>query len=528
MFPWLMRLQFCLEAARGLKFLHNGNKKNHLIIHGNIKSSNILISQDGVGIIGDFGLSTYKYNDTHKLTKEYDVYSFGLVLFEVLSGALTHFKISKDDPKFLPDIVKRGYNQKELDTIIDPMLRQEFEKCRSLIGNRSAESLNMVSNIAYQCFQEKAKGLPTMADIVEELDKAYKYHVESLEQRQEDEDNSKMENLKHLKIPLKEIFSATNGFADSRMIIWGGFGGVYVQSRTLPCRCKKVCQKDRSNLLLNSMATLEEKAKLLLSGDKLRLIKEGKNSGKKSTLEGMIGDVGLSITVKNTDYWLLNITPVGTGGYVGPKYLKRGILSKQSDMYSFGVVLLEVLCGRFATTLGTLKDRASLVDMAECHLSNNQPSQIIGDYLRKSIKDEKLLDSVKTFAAITHECLHSTETHCLIMADVLKELKKALVVHVSHYTFMTVSNRGGNHIDNFNDKRIIRSGASGEVVKLSHYVHKNIITLRGYCEEGDEKIIIIDHAINGSLDKHLHKSTLTWELRLKISIGAAKGLNVEL
>ncbi|GKC52662.1 hypothetical protein Tco_1075407 [Tanacetum coccineum] len=73
--------------------------------------------------------------------------------------------------------------------------------------------------------------------------------VENLEQRQEDEDNSKMENLKHLKIPFKEIFSATNGFADSRMIGWGGFG--------------------------------EEKAKLLLSGEKLRLIKEGKNSGKK-------------------------------------------------------------------------------------------------------------------------------------------------------------------------------------------------------------------------------------------------------
>ncbi|GKB84780.1 hypothetical protein Tco_0957052 [Tanacetum coccineum] len=78
---------------------------------------------------------------------------------------------------FLPDIVKRGFNQKELDNVIDPMLRQEFEKYRSLIGNRSAEYLNMFTNIAYRCFQEKAKGRPTMADIVEELEKAYKYHL---------------------------------------------------------------------------------------------------------------------------------------------------------------------------------------------------------------------------------------------------------------------------------------------------------------------------------------------------------------
>ncbi|GKE43956.1 phloem protein 2-like protein, partial [Tanacetum coccineum] len=167
---------FCLDAARGLNFLHNGNGKNDTIIHGNIKSSNILISRDGVGMIGDFGLSIYEYSDTHKLT-EYDVYSFGLVLFEVLNGALTHFKIFDDDPKFLPDIVKRGFNPQELDNIIDPMLRQEFEKYRSLIVNRSAESLNMFANIAYQCFQEKAKSRPTMADIVEELEKAYKYHV---------------------------------------------------------------------------------------------------------------------------------------------------------------------------------------------------------------------------------------------------------------------------------------------------------------------------------------------------------------
>ena len=188
-FPWVIRLQFCLDAAHGLNFLHNGNRtrrflpslkfkrKNDTIIHGNIKSSNILISRDGVGMIGDFGLSTNEYSDIHKLTKEYDVYSFGLVLFEVLSGALTHFKISKDDPELLPNRVKRGFNQKELDNIIDPMLRQEFEKYRSLIGNRSAESLNMFANITYRCFQEKAKGRPTMADIVEELEKAYKYHV---------------------------------------------------------------------------------------------------------------------------------------------------------------------------------------------------------------------------------------------------------------------------------------------------------------------------------------------------------------
>ncbi|GKC52476.1 phloem protein 2-like protein [Tanacetum coccineum] len=201
-FPWVIRLQFCLDAARGLNFLHNGNEKNDTIIHGNIKCSNILISRDGVGMI-------------------------------VLNGALTHFKISEDDPKFLPDMVKRGFNQKELDNNIDPMLRLEFEKYRSLIGNRSAESLNMFANVAYGCFQEKSECRPTMADIVEELEKAYKYHVESIEQSQEDEDNSKMENLKHLKVSFKDIYSATNGFVDSCMIGWSGFGGSWSKTHQI-------------------------------------------------------------------------------------------------------------------------------------------------------------------------------------------------------------------------------------------------------------------------------------------------------
>ncbi|GJV36869.1 phloem protein 2-like protein [Tanacetum coccineum] len=173
-FPWIMRLKFCLDAAYGLNFLHNGNEKNHPIIHGNIKSSNILISRDGVGMIGDFGLSADEYSDTQK----YDVYSFGLVLFEVMSGRLTHFKISKDDPELLPDIVKHGFDKRKINDIIDPMLKQEFHTYRaSLIGDRSAESLNLFANIAYRCFEEEVEDRPTMADIVKELEKAYGIHV---------------------------------------------------------------------------------------------------------------------------------------------------------------------------------------------------------------------------------------------------------------------------------------------------------------------------------------------------------------
>ncbi|GJU68058.1 phloem protein 2-like protein [Tanacetum coccineum] len=569
-FPWVMRLQFCLDAARGLNFLHNGNGKNHMIIiHGNIKSSNILVSRDGVGMIGDFRLSTNEYSDTHRLTKKYDVYSFGLVLFEVMSGRLTHFKISKDERELLPDIVKHGFEQRKLNHIIDPMLKEEFDTYRgSLIGDRSAESLRIFANIAYRCFQEEVEGRPTMADIVNELEEAYRIHVESIEQMQEDEDIAKsLEAPGHLRHgefeTLKNPFKRYTQHQCFSLIV-AESDGVDLEV----CIQQNSSMSERKNLLLNSMATLEVKAKLLFRERKSRHISKEEFWEKSifekyirnvqnlkweqrlkicidaaqglnylhnhhiihrdvkspnillgDSLEGMIGDVGLSITVKNTDSQLSNITAVGTGGYVDPKYLKR--------------------------------------DYCE--------------YLKKDLEnDEKFLDSVKTFAAITHECLHSSETHHLTMADVLKELKNALTIHAhTPYKMYRIALHPGPYkasdqiFYNFLERkeRVIGSVASRkiykaeltlfkkskpvavavkrldrarydregaflkEVAKLSHYAHENIITLRGFCEEEYENIIIMDYAVNESLDKHLNSSSLTWSHRLNISIGAAKGLN---
>ncbi|XP_071740701.1 probable serine/threonine-protein kinase PBL23 [Rutidosis leptorrhynchoides] len=42
-----------------------------------------------------------------------------------------------------------------------------------------------------------------------------------------------------------------------------------------------------------------------------------------------------------------------------------------------------------------------------------------------------------------------------------------------------------------------------EVMMLSRYSHKNLITLLGYCNEAGEKILIYEYASNGSLDRHL-------------------------
>ncbi|KAK8706054.1 hypothetical protein V6N13_049632 [Hibiscus sabdariffa] len=84
-------------------------------------------------------------------------------------------------------------------------------------------------------------------------------------------------------------------------------------------------------------------------------------------------------------------------------------------------------------------------------------------------------------------------------------------------------------------KQLDRNGYQGnreflvEVLMLSLLNHPNLMTLVGYCADGDQRILVYEYMPNGSLDSHLldlpsHKKALDWDTRIKVAIGAAKGL----
>ncbi|KAJ0441615.1 putative protein kinase RLK-Pelle-CrRLK1L-1 family [Helianthus annuus] len=64
-----------------------------------------------------------------------------------------------------------------------------------------------------------------------------------------------------------------------------------------------------------------------------------------------------------------------------------------------------------------------------------------------------------------------------------------------------------------------------ELEILFEYKHTNIIGLVGYCNQNEERISVYEYAINGTLDRHLIKPSLTWMERLEIGIDVAMGLD---
>ncbi|KDP45108.1 hypothetical protein JCGZ_18550 [Jatropha curcas] len=80
---WNLRLKISLQAARGLEYLHYEVKPP--IVHRDVKTSNILLDSEWSARIADFGLLSSNDKDI-KGSMESDVYNFGIVLLEILSG----------------------------------------------------------------------------------------------------------------------------------------------------------------------------------------------------------------------------------------------------------------------------------------------------------------------------------------------------------------------------------------------------------------------------------------------------------
>ncbi|KAL1202782.1 putative receptor-like protein kinase [Cardamine amara subsp. amara] len=184
---WKRRLEICLGAARGLQYLHTGAK--HPIIHRDIKSTNILLDENFIAKVSDFGLSregptsasqthvstvvkgTFGYLDPEYyrrqvLTEKSDVYSFGVVLLEVLCCRPINMQTVPPEQTDLIRWVKSNYKKGTVDKIVD----------QDLTGDITLTSLEKFCEIAVRCVEKRGVERPSMNDVVWALDFALQLH----------------------------------------------------------------------------------------------------------------------------------------------------------------------------------------------------------------------------------------------------------------------------------------------------------------------------------------------------------------
>nr|GFD45116.1 serine-threonine/tyrosine-protein kinase catalytic domain-containing protein [Tanacetum cinerariifolium] len=105
---------------------------------------------------------------------------------------------------------------------------------------------------------------------------------------------------------------------------------------------------------------------------------------------------------KNQQSTYVNTIVKGTFGYLDPDYFYTGKLTRKSDVYAFGVVLFEVLCGKRAVDASLDEDQRSLAIWAQDSIKKGRLKQIVDNQIKGDISPKCL----KMFAQLAKRCLH--------------------------------------------------------------------------------------------------------------------------
>ncbi|KAL2322046.1 hypothetical protein Fmac_026425 [Flemingia macrophylla] len=214
--PWQERLKICIGAARGLHYLHTGAAQS--ITHRDVKPTNILLDENYVAKVSDFGLSKVvpekaqvstvvkgslgyldpEYYMSQQLTQKSDIYSFGVVLFEVLCAR----------PVICPTLPREEINLAEL--ALKQLKKGAFHEIidQRIIETISPQSLQVYVRIAERCLADSGVDRPGIGDVLWNLE--YAFHLqEGSSQIDADEDTRES-------IVTKEYSDAVESHEDKR------------------------------------------------------------------------------------------------------------------------------------------------------------------------------------------------------------------------------------------------------------------------------------------------------------------------
>lgn len=191
---WFQRSLIAIGTAKGLNYLHTADKIP--LIHGDIKSANILLDSNFTPKIGDFGLTRegplenrthtkvttvhgtqpylpLEYLKYHKLSTKVDIYSYGVVLLEIATGQRAYDK-SREKKHLLVDYVVQCIAENLENKIIDKKA-----------GEEGIPWFNMFVDTGIKCTSKNKNERPEMAQVLDHF-KEFQNAVEKLRRSSND------------------------------------------------------------------------------------------------------------------------------------------------------------------------------------------------------------------------------------------------------------------------------------------------------------------------------------------------------
>lgn len=176
---WATRYQIALGTARGLNYLHE--KCRDCIIHCDVKPDNILLDDSFVPKVSDFGLAKLLGRDFSRvlttmrgtrgylapewisgvpITAKADVFSYGMMLLEIISGRRNADHGEEGRSTFFPTLAASKLHEGDVQTLLDPRLK----------GDANPDELTRACKVACWCIQDDESTRPMMGQIVQILE----------------------------------------------------------------------------------------------------------------------------------------------------------------------------------------------------------------------------------------------------------------------------------------------------------------------------------------------------------------------
>ncbi|XP_050226640.1 calcium/calmodulin-regulated receptor-like kinase 2 [Mercurialis annua] len=175
---WKERVEIALDISHGIEYLHEGAVPP--VIHRDLKSANILLDQSMRAKVADFGLSkeesydgrnsglkgTYGYIDpvyisTNKFTMKSDIYSFGIIIFELITAI-------HPQQNLMEYINLAAMSSDGVDEILD----------KKLVGDCNIEEVRELAAIAHKCLQKLQRKRPTIGEVSQAILKIKQRHID--------------------------------------------------------------------------------------------------------------------------------------------------------------------------------------------------------------------------------------------------------------------------------------------------------------------------------------------------------------